>query len=433
MKIDLLKIKSSFPPPKGNKQGFASYLASMERLIKGIVPESIFELDGVSHFIPAETSFNKLNDALPIINISSADETPCTLSISLLCLGRYTHGLGRFLSDKISRSLVPSKQLMLIVTRSLNFQFLVYPCCEYFILERIVEVESARDLRIVQENFPRIAQEIRITILGVQHARKAVLYKELSTEEKGVMLLENFASLVQHPHQGLRRTIFHDVQRFLLKATQEEDPSAVPEYPPPFLEVKTQESDAAIFNEIQGYLMIFNENFFKSRPLSHIKKVISCFYLFRKISIYTTLTKPGERHISFKLQKTKLKVDHSSVPILALLIGVNFVEDNEVLDEEDVFRVIKKELPGVELVQDSLITKERGRERVRLLYLEMRNSDGRPFTSAAVKFLKKRVEERVRGCIYKVPASSTLPNYGEDKISHTILTPKIEGGVKKSV
>ena len=40
MKIDLLKIKSSFPPPKGDKFGFDTYISSMERLIKHVVDGS---------------------------------------------------------------------------------------------------------------------------------------------------------------------------------------------------------------------------------------------------------------------------------------------------------------------------------------------------------------------------------------------------------
>jgi len=393
----------------------------MELLIKEVVPESIFELDGVSHFIPAETSFNRLNDALPIINISPADEAPCTLSISLLCSGQHTHGVGRFLSDKISRSLVPSKELALIVTRSLNFKFLIHPYSEYFIIERVIEIESERDLKIVQENFPQVAQEIRVTILGAQHARKIVLYKELSIGEKGVMLLENFASLIKCPHQGAQHTIFYDVHHFLLKAIRESGDCEIYAHLLPFLKTKTQKIDSNVFSEIQDCLTIFDGAFFVSRPLHHINKILAYFYLFRKIIAYTIMTKPHKRHVSFKLQRTKIKVCDSIVPVIALLVGVNFIEEDEVLEEEDIFKVVKKELPGVELVQDSLTTKDRSKKQVCILYLEIQNSDKSPFTPAAVKLLKKKVAEKICQCIHKdtVP---TLSHYSEDEIVQNILT-----------
>ena len=280
MKIDLLKIKSTFPPPKGNKQGFSSYIASMERLVKEIVPESIFELEEVSHFIPTEACFQKLNEALPIIKISSADEAPCTLSICLLCTGDHTHGVGRFLYDRIARFLIPGKHLPLTVTRSLSFKFLIQPDLHFFITELYVEVESARDLKITQENFPILAEEIRLTTLGVIHARKVVLSKKMSIEEKGMVLLENLASLVKRPHQELHHTVFDDTHHVLIKAMQEKSPDKIHEHLLPFLEEKPQEFDSLLFKEIQNYLMIFDESFSKTRPLTHLNKVLSYLYLF---------------------------------------------------------------------------------------------------------------------------------------------------------
>jgi hypothetical protein len=421
MKIDLLKIKSNFPPPKDNKQGFASYIASIERLVKEIVPESIFELEEVSHFIPTEACFQKLNSALPIITISSANEVPCTLSIRLLCSGEHTHGVGRFLCDRIARFLIPGKHLSLSVMRSLNFKFLIHPHSNYFIIELFIEAENTRDLKIIQENFPKIAEEIRLIILGVTHARKVVLSKGLSIEEKGMILLENLSSLVKRPHQELYHTIFDDTHHVLLKAMQEKSPDKIPDHLLPFLEEKPQEFDSLIFNEIQNYLMIFDESFSKTRPLTHLNKVLSYLYLFRKIIIHTILTKPQKRHISFKLQKTELKINESSVPILAFLIGVNLIEDHEVLEEEAVFKAIEEELPDIELIEDSLITKKQSKERVRLLYLEIQNTNKNPFTTEAVKLLKKKMAKKINECIQKTPAPRPS-NYSEEETMRNILT-----------
>ncbi|MGE0198375.1 MAG: hypothetical protein AB7N99_04185 [Simkaniaceae bacterium] len=421
MKIDLLKIKSSFPPPQGNKQGFDSYVASIEHLVKDIVPESIFEVQEASHFIPTEASFQKLHDVLPIVKISSADEAPCSLSIALLCLGDHSHGVGRYFCDRVARFLIPGKHLPITVMRSLNFKFLIQPDRRYFITELYFEAETARDLHIIQENYPKVAEEIRLTTLGVEHARKVVLTKGLSMEEKGMILLENLTSLIKRPHKELHHTIFEETHHVLLKALQEKDPHKIPDHLLPLLEEKPQEFDSTIFNEIQNYLMIFDPSFAKRRPLLHLNKLLSYLYLFRKIITHTIFTRPQERHTSFKLLKTELKRENSVVPTLAFLIGINLMDDREILEEHHVFKAIQEELPHIVLVEESLITKKQGKERVRILYLEIQNDDKSPFTADAVKCLKKKIPKKIKECIQRTPAP--LPShYSDEETMRNILT-----------
>lgn len=421
MKIDLLKIKPSFPQPKKNKQGFDSYIASIERLVKEIVPESIFQMQEASHFIPIESSFLKLHQALPLIKISEADGAPCTLSISLLCLGDHTHGVGRFLCDQIASSLIPGKHLPITVMRSLAFKFLVEPDSDYFITELYVEVKNDRDLAIIRENFPKLAEEIRLTVLGVEHARKVVLSRGMSLEEKGMVLFENLSSLIKRPHQTLHHSIFDETQHILLKALQEKSPDKIPDHLLPVLEAKAQTFDSSIFKEIQNYLMIFDETFSKSRPLSHLNKLLSYLYLFRKIITHTILTKPEKRHTSFKLLRSELLCGQESIPIAAFLIGINLIDDHELLEEREVFKVIEEELPGIELVQESLITQKEEKERVRILYFEIKHADNHPFTSDEIKQLKKKIPKKIRGCIQKSPPPAPS-NFSDEETMRNILT-----------
>ena len=69
-------------------------------------------------------------------------------------------------------------------------------------------------------------------------------------------------------------------------------PDKIPDHLLPILEEKPQEFDSFIFNEIQNYLIIFDESFSKVRPLVHLKYLLSYLYLFRKIIIHTILIKP---------------------------------------------------------------------------------------------------------------------------------------------
>lgn len=124
MKIDFLKIKSGFLPPKGNKQGFDSYISSMERLVKEMIPKDLFHSEvAPPHFLSYESYFQKLGESLPILKWSPIEDAPCSISIAILCAAEFTHGTGRFFCDTIARSLIPGKQFPITVIRSLNFRF----------------------------------------------------------------------------------------------------------------------------------------------------------------------------------------------------------------------------------------------------------------------------------------------------------------------
>lgn len=421
MKIDLLKIKSSFLPPKGHKLGFDEYVASIERLVKKIVPESIFEIEEASHFIPTEACFQKLHEALPLLRMSESDEAPCTLSISMLCQADYSHGVGRFLADRIARDLLPGKSLPLTLLRSLSFKFLIQPNQRYFITETCIEVENTRDLKIIQDNFSKLSHELCLTTAGVEHARKIVLAKALSIEEKGMILLENLTSLIKGPQKELYQTLFDETHILLLKAIQEKTPDKIPDHLIPLIEAKPQVFDFTIFNEIQNYLMVLDASFSKTRPISHLNKLLSYIYLFRKIITHTIITQPQNRHISFKLLKTQLKEKEQTIPILSFLIGVNLLNDHEILTEQEVFRMIEQELPSVQLVKESLITQKQKKERIRTLYLEIQKENALPFSQEEVKLLKKKIPKKIKSCIHKIPAPQPS-HYSEEETMRNILT-----------
>ena len=190
MKIDFLKIKSGFRHPHGKKKGFDAYISSMEHLVKEMIPENLFDSEVVPpHFLSYDSYFQKVNEVLPLVGWSSIEDTPCTISVAVLSAAEFTHGLGRFFCDTMARNLIPGKQISITVIRSLNFRFIIHPKDCYFITEIYVDIETKRDLHQVLQNLPRLAEEIRLTLLATAHARKLVLSKPLTLDEKKVSFL----------------------------------------------------------------------------------------------------------------------------------------------------------------------------------------------------------------------------------------------------
>ena len=216
-------------------------------------------------------------------------------------------------------------------------------------------------------------QHLTISPLGVEHARKLVLAKGYSLEEKRMILLENFTSLIKSSSDFNRKTLFEDVQRVLFKGIYEEYPDKIPDHLLPFIEAKPQTFDHHIFNEIENISILFHEDFSRKRPLSHLSKIISYLYLFRKIITHSMQVKPDSRHLSFKLIPLKIE----GISTLAIILGVNLTEDWESLEETDLLDAIQKCIPNATLVPGSNVINERSKKRVSTLYLEVQKEDKR--------------------------------------------------------
>ncbi len=415
MKIDFFKIKASSPQRKSHP-GFDFYVKSMEALVKETIPESVVEIHETSHFIPIDSSFEKLNQALPIVQISEEDEAPSILSLKVLVREEHTHGVGLFLCRMIDEKLLPGKKMAVTYLRSLSFKFIVKPKQPYYIIEFFINVESSADLQMIKKNFPRFEEEVRLTTLGVEHARKLVLAKGHSLEEKRMILLENFTSLVKSTSDFDRKSLFEDVQRLFLKGIHEESPDKIPDHLLPFIDAKPKKFDHHIFNEVENLSILFHEDFSRKRSLSHLSKIISYLYLFRKIITYSIHIKPDKRHVSFKL--IQLKVE--GVPTLAVLLGVNLVRPCESLEEEDLLQAIQKTIPSVRLLPGSNVINEQGKKRVSTLYLEIQKEDHTPFKGDNLKLLKKRVPKEIQQSIQRAK-KEVQSHLSDDETTRNIL------------
>lgn len=419
MKIDLLKIKSNFPPPHGDISGFNAYISSIEHLIKKVIPKSIFEMDQASNFIPYTSCFQKLNAALPLLFWDLNNAAPCTLSITVLCQATYTQGTGRFFMDTIAHSLLPGQHLHLTSNRCLAFEFLIEPEKGYFIDEVFVQVNNNKELKIISSNIKRVCEDIRLTLLGVEHARKLVVSKPLSLDEKRMILAENLSSLIKRPLTKFSDTIFNKTHHLILKAYYEEK-SGLPEYLSTYLEDKQEIFDSNIFKEMQDFILLFEKNFACERNIKHLNRTLSYLYFFRKIITYTILTTPKKRYFSFKLMPTHLKKNGQSIPVLAIIIGTNLIDDYETLDEKRVLLAVEKFVPNCTAVSNFFESKELQRQRIRTLYLEIQKIDGSIFTQKEVKELKKQLPKEIKTCIHhSSPFLFSQPN--EREVMRNIL------------
>ncbi len=390
-----LRIKSSFASPEEHKQTFDIYVNSMEKLIHRVMPEDILAENDQDYY-------NKVDQMLPIPYFSIGNMAPSTISITILCKAKYTQGAGRYMGDMGSRWLIPGKQLNLVITRCLNFEFIANPGMQYFINELIIHVENNKDLKQVQNNLPNVIREIRRNILAVQHTRMVVLQKNLSLDQKKIIIQENIASLINQPLKEFNNSMFDQMQHLLIKAAAEDKVTKIQEQLAPLLELKPHAFDGDIFKEIQHFVLLMRDHFTANRKVRHLNRIISYQYLFRKMLGHAVVSSPTKRHLSMKLMHTKISQENEKLSVLGILIAINFVNENEIFEDKHILKAIQHFLPECNMVKQSLLIDRRGSEKIRTLYLEVSKESKENFSIQEIKNLHKNLPRELKSRVETV-------------------------------
>jgi len=416
-----LRIKPGFIPPEGHQASYDHYISSIQRLLGQIIPSNIIPLPSeLKNGESIEPYFKRLEEELPIIKASKFDEAPTSISIALFCASNHTHGVGRYISDLFTQWLIPGKQLPGVNMRSFNVQFLAYPKKQFFINEIVIEVTDNRDISFIRHNLPKLIEDLRINLLAVQHARHVVTLKPLTHSQKKILIQENIASLFNRSNREMSGNIFEQVQQLLLKASGERNVMQIRDQIVPLLEMRPEALNREMYREMQHFVLNLHDSFTQTRELRHINRVVSYHYIFRKIIINSINSDPSKRHISIKILRTRLHEPDDSYPVVALLVAMNFLNENEVFEQRHLLSAIEASIPGVELVLGSTMIDLRPKKHVRTIYLEVKHPDKRSFTADEVRRLKNSLEREIQSQIESV-INPVFVHRNEEEIMRNIL------------
>lgn len=413
----LLKIEPLTNCPDEAMDGFEFYIKSVERLVKRILPTKLLQLAEINQ---SEDFFNGIANETPLISwTEKVAEPPCSLAIATLCSADNTFGVGRFLGDVYSRWLVPGKQLALSYVHSLAFRFSQDPKRRYFLHELFVKIENKKDVALILTHLPNLAQEIKLNILAVQHARKVISLKPLTLEQKRIIIQENITSLLNRPSKDVDNNIFDQMQHLFIKINAEEKVTRIQEQIAPLLEFRPQVFERDVFTELQNFVVLFKDQFSANRDLKHLTRLVAQKYLFRKIVTHAVNENPQKRHMSLKISTVKIKLKNETKKVLSVLIGINLLHENEIIGEKHVFSAIQSILQNVEKVPDSIIVDRRNNSNVRLIYFEIMKRTG-AFTADEIKELRSRLAREVQARVESVINPIFMPR-NEEEVMRNIL------------
>lgn len=422
----LTTLKTAFPLPVENAEGYGHYLRFVESTVRRTIPpfiknfgltiQSLSETEKVTQF------YHMINQRLPCLNYSLFTEgMPWSVCISSISPTEGMHGVGRYMSDVCSHWLIPGRQLPLTCNNALAVHFEANPGVGYFIHEIVIPVYEKEDLEAIKANISGLISEIRLNILAVQHARSIISMRSLNFYEKKLIIQENIASLLDLSTKEFNQNIFDQMQGFLFKVSSEDKVSKIKEELSPFTEMKPEVFERGIFNELQQLISYFPDEFTALRDMKQLTRIVCYLYLFRKTIIYTQKNNPYKHHLNCKILRTKIYSEQHPLESLSIIIGLNLLDDDEIFEESHVLSAIHSILPDVKKIPNSYIMDRKDIERVRTIYLEVEKDGGRKFTTAEVRSLKANLTGELRSRIQKAQNPIFMPR-NEEEVIRNILT-----------
>jgi hypothetical protein len=355
------------------------YREAARRTLKKILPANLFSDDLVNNEALNEQA-EIFRSTLPLVAYSAFQNPPFELSFYLL--SPYRSNAFKFFFEMVSRWLVPGKRLNVLVFYAVDFRIPDISSEIFTLSEVIVRVESEEELRIIKQNLPIIESEISLGVNSAFRAQKILEIRGLQPDEKTAMVQEHITHLVEKLPKHFDQDVFVEMQHVLVRCKDE---------------------------------------FKQARKYRHLSRIISIQYLFRRDLREKVIKEPNKRHLSFKTLKAEVRIAARSKNVLGIIVGVNFIRENEVFEERHLIKAVQNYLPNVSSVQGSFFANAVGKEPICTLYLEVTKNDGSEFTSQEIRHLRRKLPGDLKDRIEHLMHPVFMP-FNEEETMRNILT-----------
>lgn len=316
---------------------------------------------------------------LPLIAYTPASQVPFNQSFFLL--SKYRTNSFKFFFDMMSNWMITGKKLDVLRFSAIHFRLPEFDSGTYTLCEIKLRIETLDDLEEIRRNLPIIESEIQLGINSGYYARRIQNIKGLSADEQTAMIQEYIALLIS-------------------------------KFP--------QHFDYDLFTEMQHMILVCKDEFKSFRTARHLSRIIIYHYLFRQSLLEAMKLAPSQRHIQVKLFRVQL-ANPDQKPVLALLVGINFLGENEVFEEHHLVKAIQAYIPYAHSIDGSFFANRRGSENLCTLYLEIEKSDGSSFTGEEMQQLRTELPNDLKDCIEYLVHPVFMPR-NEEEIMRNILS-----------
>ncbi len=307
---------------------------------------------------------------------------PSTLNLSIYLLCRFRLNAGKFFYDMISRWLLPGRKANISLFFGADFRLPQLDDQIYSLGEIVVHFDELADYEQALRNLPILEIEIRLGVSSVYHASRILEIKGLAVDEKTCMIQERIVSLLHE---------------------------------------RPKEFDSDIFSEMQHFLVTGRNEFKAVREVRQMSRLICYFYLMRRDLRQRVEILPEKRHLRLKAGFTRLHLPLGTRRVLGIFVGLNFLNENEVFDENHLVRALQHCLPAVVPVEDSFFVEPKRDDRIHTLYLEIVKYDGSDFTPDEIRRLRRELPEDLKKRVQQLTRPVFMPR-NEEEVMRNIVT-----------
>jgi len=396
-----------------NKEDLALCIPFFEKILKKLLPPShIAQLKSDKKEVVINY-LNGLNKKLPLI---MWEQYPETIHATLLADAKYTQGIGRYFSDVLNRWLNPGKFLNISYMHNLDFRFTASETDSYFISQIALDIPNEKELAIVKNNIPTVIKDLKINILAVKKTRQLIFNKELTQYERKIILQENIDSILNRPAKEFDINIFDKMHHLILELTAEEKTKEINEKLFKHLEKYPSVDNRDIYNEVQRILLLFKGKFADNDDINTIIRILSSHFIFQKYLTQQIRHDPTQRHFHLKLFKIKGNR-------LAMVLGINILNENELFSKRHIIKALETCLPNVAMkeISDSFVSDYRTQDKIRLFYLEVEKTAPIHFTHEEIKQLKKDLPCELKNRFEQILHPVFMPRNEEEIMRSLIL------------
>lgn len=415
-----LKIKPVFPWPEFHY--FDLFWKSVEELV-----DHLFWLqDG-----PVEEKLKKIDESLPIVTWLPLKQVPGLLSIILVnrSRDRFASGTGRFFVDAVSRFALPGHHMSIESHMTVDFFLVDRPNKKFGLSHVGLFIKTPEEWAALEENLPKVAEEIRLTVHAVFESRRIISLKHLHQAEKDLLLQERLSSFGKRDSKGIRVNLFDQVHQWLLKAEAEKKCAGLwKEILPRMGKEEKISFDRDMFLEIQTLIFVYRDEFIAERKLSDVGKLACYQYFFKKKLQYDIEKEPFKRHIYlkvFRVGRNNAKTHHAgndagihhSSGGMGVAIGLNLLNRYELLDANHIIAAVQTLVMNVRLIPNSYVMDAR-HETMRLYYLEVQKENGTAISANEFLVLKTKLARELEERIEVVNHPLFLPSNEEELLKY---------------
>lgn len=285
----------------------------------------------------------------------------------------YRRDILKFFLEMVTNWLIPGKTLFM--SRFVSERNSMISC------EAVIDADSIEEAELISENFQLLEDEIRLGVKSAYHAKKLLELKGLFLEEK--------ESFVQ---ESVRERVLKFSNYF----------------------------DYDIFSLMQKFLVSVNEEYKNGRSYQILTRIICNCYLISQKVLDGIETSFEQRHFILKLMPFSLSTPFGEKRVLGCFVGMNFLKDNELLEDKHLIRAVRRYCPTASLVEGSYFVQKEEKSLVFYLELELEES----FTFEEIALLKKELKEVVKGSIENLVRPVFMPRNEEEVMKYIVTLSK---------